>query len=439
LRLLFVDNLRHGGPAFLTMAFLAALAVVLWRAEHSSLILLAGPLVTLTLYQRSTLASRIATRHAHTDSLVGLGNHRAYELELGESLERASAGGTPLALCYLDVDDFKQINDSHGHPAGDAVLREIARIFSAYDGVQAYRLGGDEFALVLDDCGADDAMRHAESLRRQVANARFANDRHVSITVGIAIFPEHANESKDLERAADGALYWAKHHGKDRACVFDADVIRQPTQEELSRGAARLASLRAAEHLIRAVDIKDTYTGDHSQAVARLVKGIAAELDLADDVIEQIRLAGLLHDLGKIGLADEILRKPGPLTLQEQKEMRKHPELGYALLEGLDLDPIDTWILHHHEHWNGSGYPHGLAGEEIPLASRIILVADAYDAMSTKRSYRAAADSDEVLEELRRMAGHQFDPTIVAALEAHLARQPEPARDPARRSIQLVA
>jgi diguanylate cyclase (GGDEF)-like protein len=439
LRPLFFDNLRHGGPAFLTMAFLAALAVVLWRAEHSSLILLAGPLVTLTLYQRSTLASRIATRHAHTDSLVGLGNHRAYELELGESLERASAGGTALALCYLDVDDFKQINDSHGHPAGDAVLQEIARVFSAYDGVQAYRLGGDEFALVLDDCGADDAMRHVESLRRQVANARFANDRHVSITVGIAIFPEHANESKDLERAADGALYWAKHHGKDRACVFDADVIRQPTQEELSRGAARLASLRAAEHLIRAVDIKDTYTGEHSQAVARLVKGIAAELELADDVIEQIRLAGLLHDLGKIGLADEILRKPGPLTLQEQKEMRKHPELGYALLEGLDLDPIDTWILHHHEHWNGSGYPHGLAGEEIPLASRIILVADAYDAMSTKRSYRAAADSDEVLEELRRMAGHQFDPTIVAALEAHLASRPEPARDPARRSIKLVA
>jgi diguanylate cyclase (GGDEF)-like protein len=438
LRLLFIDNLRHGGPAFLTMAFLAALAVVLWRAEHSSLILLAGPLVTLTLYQRSTLASRIATRHAHTDSLVGLGNHRAYELDLGESLERASAAGTSLALCYLDVDDFKQINDRHGHPAGDAVLQEIAHIFSAYDGVRAYRLGGDEFALVLD-CGADDATRHVEALRRQVSNARFEADRHVSITVGIAIFPDHAGDSKDLERAADGALYWAKHHGKDRACVFDADVIRQPTQEELSRGAARLASLRAAEHLIRAVDIKDTYTGEHSQAVARLVKGIAAELELPDDVIEHIRLAGLLHDLGKIGLADEILKKPGPLTLQEQKEMRRHPELGYALLEGLDLDPIDSWILHHHEHWNGSGYPHGLVAEEIPLASRIILVADAYDAMSSKRSYRAAADIDEVLEELRRMSGHQFDPTIVAALEAHLASRGESVRDPSHRSIQLVA
>ncbi|MGN6799901.1 MAG: HD-GYP domain-containing protein, partial [Gaiellaceae bacterium] len=189
-------------------------------------------------------------------------------------------------------------------------------------------------------------------------------------------------------------------------------------------------------------DIKDTYTGEHSQAVARLAKALALELQLPKETVEQIRLAGLLHDLGKIGLADEILRKPGPLTLQEQKEVRKHPELGYALLEGLDLDPIDKWILHHHEHWNGSGYPHGLVGEEIPLASRIILVADAYDAMSTDRSYRPAADDDdEVLDEIVRMAGHQFDPMVVAALQVHLAKasQVEPEPDPASKSIRLVA
>ena len=437
-RPLVLDNLRTGGPAFLTMAFLAALAVTLWRSDPTSLILLAGPMVTLTLYQRSTLASQIATRHAHTDSLSGLGNHRAYELELAASLERAATESTSLALCYLDVDNFKRINDSHGHPAGDAVLQKLAGVFTAHEHVRAYRFGGDEFALLLD-CGAEDATRHLEKLRMQISVARFPHDRDVAISVGIGIFPDHATDAKDLERAADGALYWAKHHGKDRLCVFDPAVVRQPTPEEMSRAAARQARLRAAEHLIRAVDIKDTYTGEHSQAVARLAKALAIELDLPQELVEQIRLAGLLHDLGKIGLADEILRKPGPLTLQEQKEVRKHPELGYALLEGLDLDPIDNWILHHHEHWNGSGYPNGLAGEDIPLASRIILVADAYDAMCSDRSYRAASDDDEVLDELGRMAGHQFDPMVVAALEAHLAKGEEAAPDPDSRSIRLVA
>src|SRR5262249_31857509 len=251
-RPLFLDNLRHGGPAFLTMAFLAALAVVLWRSNPTSLILLAGPLVTVTLYQRSTLASQIAIRHAHTDSLSGLGNHRAYELELGASLERASAESSKLALCYLDVDDFKQINDTQGHPAGDAVLRELAGVFSAHEDLRAYRLGGDEFALLLD-CGGDDATRHVEELRARISVVRFPNDRDVAVSVGIAIFPDHAIEAKDLERATDAALYWAKHHGKDRLCVFDAAVVRQPTQEELSRAAARQARLRAAEHLVRAV------------------------------------------------------------------------------------------------------------------------------------------------------------------------------------------
>ena len=150
LRPLLVDNLRHGGPAFLTMAFLAALAVVLWQADPVSLVLLAGPLVALTLYQRSSLASQIATRHAHTDSLTGLGNHRAYELELASALDRATSEGTELALCLVDVDEFKEINDAHGHPAGDSALQEVARLFVVQDGVRAFRLGGDEFALMLD-------------------------------------------------------------------------------------------------------------------------------------------------------------------------------------------------------------------------------------------------------------------------------------------------
>ena len=224
LRPLLVDNLKHGGPAFLTMAFLAALAVVLWHTEHVSLILLAGPLATLTLYQHSQLASRIATRHAHTDSLTGLGNHRAYELELSASVDRAVAEGTPLSLCLVDVDDFKLINDSHGHHNGDEALRELGTFLAAGDGARAFRLGGDEFALLIDDGGAGAAL-HVRKLLDAIGDRVFPHGEAVSLSVGIGVFPEHATDGATLERVVDSALYWSKHHGKDRVCVFDPSVV----------------------------------------------------------------------------------------------------------------------------------------------------------------------------------------------------------------------
>src|SRR5262245_58205831 len=182
LRRRLTDNLKHGGPAFLTMAFLAALAVVLWKSSHASLALLAGPLATLTLYQRSLLASRIALSHAHTDSLTGLGNHRAYELELSESLARAESSGTVLSLCLIDVDDFKHINDAHGHQNGDSALREVASLLAAIEGARAFRIGGDEFAVLLDASGAD-AIRMVEQLIEQMAKAPFEHAEQVTISV----------------------------------------------------------------------------------------------------------------------------------------------------------------------------------------------------------------------------------------------------------------
>ena len=423
LRPLLLDNLKHGGPAFLTMAFLAALAVVLWRTDHVSLALLAGPLVALTLYQRSLLASRIATHHAHTDSLTGLGNHRAYELELSAALERAKADRTQLSLCVLDVDDFKQINDSHGHHNGDAALRELAPLFAMSDDARIFRLGGDEFAILFDGDG-EHAARHVARMLDRLGETTFPHGDSVTLSVGIGVFPTHADDGERLERVVDSALYWAKHHGKNRVCLFDPSVVRPLSSGELTRLAAREARLKAAEQLIRAVDVKDTYTGEHSQSVARLVKGIAEELGLGQALVEQVRLAGLLHDLGKLGIPDQILKKPGRLTPHEQSIVRTHPALGHSLLDGLELEPIDAWILHHHEHWDGSGYPQGLAGEEIPLGSRIILVADAYDAMLSERSYRGATSAQDAVRELQRMAGEQFDPKVVRALESHLGVEP---------------
>lgn len=182
------------------------------------------------------------------------------------------------------------------------------------------------------------------------------------------------------------------------------------------------ARLRAAENLIKVVDARDTYTGSHSESVSALVEVIGETMGLPEQTVRQLRLAGLLHDLGKIAVSDPILQKPGRLTPAEIECLRRHSKTGFDLLEGLDVHPVDLWILHHHEHWDGSGYPHGLAGEEIPIGSRIILVADAFDAMTSERSYRAATGVEAAIAELHRYSGSQFDPTVVSALERALHR-----------------
>jgi diguanylate cyclase (GGDEF)-like protein/putative nucleotidyltransferase with HDIG domain len=427
LRELLHDNLGHSGPAFVIMAFLAALAASLWTTDPWLLVLLAGPLFTLTLYQRSALSTKVATRDALTDSLTGLGNHRSYQSRLREALLRAGETGGEVSLCLVDVDEFKGCNDRYGHPLGDQILVELARLFmEGRDDVAAFRFGGDEFALLLEE-NEEDAYRFVEDLHDRIAQTEFPHHQPVTITVGIASFPGYASTADELQQVADGALYWAKRHGKNRSCVYSPSVVRIYSPNELSEMAERQARLRAAENLIRIVDSKDTYTGAHSQAVARLVEAMAHELDLDDETAEQLRLAGLLHDLGKIAIPDTILKKPGCLDPDERRLVSAHVQFGHSLLERLGIDPVDTWVLHHHEHWDGSGYPDGLAGEAIPFGSRVILVADAYDAMTSERSYRTASTAAQALAEIRRRAGAQFDPDVVSALERCVVRGLEDA------------
>jgi diguanylate cyclase (GGDEF)-like protein len=416
------ENLVHSGPAFVIMAFLAALASSLWTTDPRLLVLLAGPLFTLTLYQRSALSSRVATHDALTDSLTGLGNHRSYQSRLREALERADENGGEVSLCLVDVDEFKGCNDRYGHPVGDQILVELSRLFlEGRDDVAAFRFGGDEFALLLED-NEEEAYRFVQNLHDRIAQTTFAHHQPVTITVGIGSFPRYASTPDELQQVADGALYWAKRHGKNRSCVYSPSVVRIYSPNELAEMAERQARLRAAENLIRIVDSKDTYTGEHSQAVAQLVEAIARELELDDETTAQLKLAGLLHDLGKIAIPDSILRKPSCLEPDERRLVRAHVQFGHSLLEGLGVEPVDAWVLHHHEHWDGSGYPDGLAGEEIPFGSRVILVADAYDAMTSDRTYRTASTATQALAEIRRRAGVQFDPEVVSALERCVVR-----------------
>ena len=413
-----VDHLRHSGPAFAIMAFIAALAVALWVAAPLLLLLLAGPVFALSLFQRYALRTRVALRAASTDSLTRLPNHRSYEADLAAML--ASSGDGEVVLCLLDVDNFKRANDRFGHPVGDRMLvrfaESVARLAPA---VRSYRLGGDEFALMMigGESAAEEALRR---VREELARGGADDEPDLTFSAGVACHPRHAATREELVRAADAAVYWAKRHGKDRSCTFDPSVVALSWSAELAANVEYDARLRATESLIRVVDARDTYTGSHSQSVAVLVEGIGQALGLNDQTVAQLRLAGLLHDLGKIAVPDRILQKPGRLDPAEYDVLRQHSQIGYELLHGLDVDPVDTWILHHHEHWDGSGYPRGLEGDEIPIGSRIILVADAFDAITTERRYRAASPVAEALEELRRFSGIQFDPAVVDALERSL-------------------
>jgi len=416
IRAVLVDHLRHSGPAFLIMAFIAAQAVIFWSLSPFLLALVSAPLFSLNLYQRSIVRSRAAQRDATTDSLTGLKNHRAYEAEVGELLATAGADARTMTLCLVDVDRFKQVNDRYGHPAGDAVLRVLGGLIEELAPGCGYRLGGDEFAVLVPAATAVGTRLMDDVQRRLSAVTPKLPDR-VTVSSGIASFPDHAAEPGELKKRADLALYHSKRNGKGRSSVHEPE----PEGERVESWLPDDPRLRAAERLVAAVDARDAYVGQHSIAVATLAEGMGRALAFDDETVARLRLAGLLHDLGKIAIPDGILRKPGPLDEAEIEIMRTHPGVAFELLGGLDLDPVDSWVLHHHEHWDGSGYPDGLAGVQIPFGSRLILVADAFDAMTTRRSYRQEISVEAALAELREQAGRQFDPFAVEALETFLA------------------
>ena len=418
-----LPGLRQGGAAFVITVVLTALAANLWVTEPWLLVLLAGPAFTLTLYQRSALNSRLATEAAMTDNLTGLGNHRAYQAALHDRIGEAERTGEPFSLCLLDVDDFKVVNDGYGHAAGDAVLIRLGELLGSADGAESFRFGGDEFAVIFsrDEISA---YRQLEEIQRQLVQVDASPGGPVTISAGIATFPSHAQDADELQRRADGALYWSKEHGKNRSCLYSPSVVRIYSRDALERETERNARLRAAKNLVRFVDARDAQTANHSELVSTLAEGIGLQLGLDSETADQLKLAGLLHDLGKIGLPDAVLKEARMLTEEEQAIVRRHPEFGHSLLEGLGLDQVQDWVLHHHEHWDGSGYPGGLAGEEIPLGARIILVADTYVAITTDRPYRSAQSEATALRELRAHAGSQFDPAVVEGLERYLGQEP---------------
>jgi diguanylate cyclase (GGDEF)-like protein/putative nucleotidyltransferase with HDIG domain len=391
---------------FSVMVSLSLMLAVLWDRSPFLCAALVGPVVAIALYQRSVHKELRAMWLALTDPLTGLGNHRHFYEEL-ERETRAADPTRPLSLCLLDVDDFKHINDTYGHPVGDRVLVQIAERLRQ-DG-EAFRIGGDEFALLLPGKASREAMEVAEGVIGRMSAI-------AEMSAGVVTYPDHGVERSELVRVADSALYLAKEHGKNRVRVYRPDLLELAELRRLAEGPDRAARLRAAASLAHAVDARDAYTGSHSYMVGELSARVAKRMGLESEQVELARLAGSLHDLGKLAIPEEILRKPGPLNEAERLVLERHPQIGYRMLDSLGVEPVASWVLHHHERWDGDGYPDRLGGEQIPLGSRILFVADAYDAMTTDRVYRSKFSHERAISELERCAGTQFDPEVVSAL-----------------------
>jgi len=386
-------------------------------------------LAGFALHQRRRirrLSERIADTN-RTDPLTGLLNRRAFEELLALELDRATRTGRPLSVIVGDIDNFRAINEGHGHGAGDAALQAVA--LNALKWKRridvAARIGGEEFGLLLPETDERGAFIVAERLRRATQRTFVDVPIGVNFSFGIATAPSHAGDGVGLLRAADHAIAAAKDLGGDRSVIYSEEVAR--TLTELSGQALGELKLATVIALAEALDVRDTGTGQHSHTVGRYAELMARALELDEERVERVRIAGLLHDIGKIGISDSLLSKPGPLDAEEWKEMYTHPEIGARLLAQPELDDVREWILAHHERPDGLGYPYGLSGEAIPLEARIIAVADAYEAMTADRAYRPALGEAAARAELQGGAGTQFDGRVVGAfltaLDAGRARR----------------
>jgi diguanylate cyclase (GGDEF)-like protein/putative nucleotidyltransferase with HDIG domain len=380
---------------------------------------IAGALLMITRERVAALVERLAEA-ADTDPLTGLLNRRGFAKQLELELERAERAETAMSLVAGDLDHFKQVNDRYGHQVGDDVLAEVADVLRSFarriDCVA--RVGGEEFALLVPSTDARGAFIFAERLRNRVRETFGSRYPGLTISFGIASYPEDGDSAERLERSADESLYAAKTLGRDRTVIYTREVVGALAAGPGGGTAAPAGSLATLLTLAEALDVRDHHTARHSQAVGRYAAAMARELGLAAERVERIRVAAVLHDIGKIGVPDSVLLKPGPLTDDEWAEIKNHPETGARLLNTPGLDDLRAWILAHHERVDGTGYPLGLRGEEIPLEARIIAVADAFEAMLTDRPYRESRGPEEAIAELRRCAGTQFDAEVVEALVA---------------------
>jgi len=362
------------------------------------------------------LESQLASRDSRDSLAPTLLTLRAFRAQLELDVLRAQRYRRPLSVALIDIDGFRAINLRHGYAAGDGVLGAVGNLISEQTRVHdlACRMGGDEFALLLPETGPAGASQAIDRLLLGLEGLEAGGVRGISISVGIAGLVDKQTP-EGLLAAASQALQQAREAGGGQAAAYEGE--RPDETGEPAHGDVVTA-------LASALQERDAYTGDHSESVVEMAARVAQSMALDPGEVAQVRMGALLHDIGKVGIPDEVLHKPGALDEGEWELMRQHPVIGERILRMIPgLGPIARIVRHEHERWDGGGYPDAIAGTEIPIGSRIILACDAYHAMTSDRPYRKSMAHADALAELARHAGTQFDPEVVQALVGYLYGQ----------------
>ncbi|HXX46486.1 MAG TPA: diguanylate cyclase [Candidatus Acidoferrales bacterium] len=420
----------------------------------------------------NALTFQKAQEQAITDGLTGVKTHRFLMEALSSEWKRSTRANRPLALVLMDLDHFKFVNDFYGHLEGDVVLQRVGHILEQNcrrsDVVARY--GGDEFVILMPETTVEQARQLANKLRGWIASDPLLRDKNITASFGIAAFPVHGSTPQELIQVADSSMYISKHQGGNSVSTAEQgdpgdrkrwkkDVLEaylgvtlkrlfatgpeafeeiyrrleqftRSLREQGAEGSGETLPAVVVEtvtSLAFAIDAKDHYTQGHSQKVSAYAVMIAQALGLAQADVEEIRLAGLLHDIGKVGIPESILNKSGPLDASEWETMKTHTDLGARILEPLrPMLRIREMVRHHHEFYDGSGYPRRLEGDQIPHGARVIAVADAYDTITSERTYKKARTPEDAFAELERCAANQFDPEIVRVFIETMRRAPRP-------------
>jgi len=388
-------------------------------------------------------AQRYPEEEAITDGLTGLKTHGYFREALDGEWRRSTRAGRQFSLIIMDLDRFKQVNDRMGEQEGDKVLRAVAALFEArsrQSNVVA-RYGADELAILTPETNTQQAEDLAEGLRAAVEADHLLHAHEVTASLGIATFPEHGRTPEEILGVAEAGIDLAKHCSGNCVKVAsqssnleDAERNRRLLEAYLEVAVKRMfpTGNEALPHyrdkfeqmkplldtitgLAFAVEAKGPYMKDHSQAVSRLAASIATQSGLSQAEIEDIELAGIVHDIGKLHVPEHVLRKPTLLTAEEFEIMKSHAARGARILEPLKAIAIERIVRHHHERYDGRGYPDGLAGDRIPLGARIVTVAECFHNMLSTLRYKSARTFEDALAEIRRCSGTQFDPKVVAA------------------------
>ncbi len=379
--------------------------------------------------ENAQLHARIE-RLAITDMMTGVFNRRYFDERLSEEISRDTRYGGTFSLVIFDLDRFKNYNDTYGHRVGDELLQQVAQ--AAKESVRSadlvFRYGGDEFALLLPETTPRDAATVCERLRARLATRMQVGGTGLTLSLGVATWPDDGNTMSEIVRASDEALYYSKRFGGNRVSVF-SDIHSLASGTAQTRPGDGESALNAARALVAAVDAKDHYTAPHSLLVAAYATALARAAAVRPEKVNLVEMAALLHDIGKIGVPDILLSKADKLTPEEWEILKTHSQVAASIIGPVpELAPCLPIVLHNHEWFNGLGYPGGLKGKDIPFEARILAIADAFASMVSARPYRQAMNVESAIKELEKYSGSQFDPDLVTLFIPIARSMAQPAR-----------